>query len=233
VNRIKAVKQALDGRTKPVYLEIGVKRGAAFRRISADTKIAVDPAFMVSPRYRKQAEEKARATYYFEATSDDFFASEAAFLEERGIDVALIDGLHTYGQVVRDVENTLRYLRDDGVIVLHDCNPATASIGYPAASIAEFSAHHRWWNLLWSGDVWKAIVYLRSTRDDLRVAVLKCDFGVGLVRRGSPDSRLSFTAADIEGLEYADLAADRQRLLNLKPPAYLGEFLAAKPRISP
>ena len=64
-------------------------------------------------------------------TSDEFFANEAAFLERRGIDVALIDGLHTYGQVVRDVENTLRYLRDDGIIVLHDCNPGRASVAPP------------------------------------------------------------------------------------------------------
>jgi hypothetical protein len=226
VNRIKAVKQALEGRTKPVYLEIGVKSGAVFRRITADEKIAVDPAFKLSARSRSRAAAKASAAHYFETTSDDFFASEAAFLEQRGIDVALIDGLHTYEQVVRDVENTLRYLRDDGVLVLHDCNPASESIGYPAASIADFSAQHRWWHLLWSGDVWKAIVYLRSTRDDLRIAVLKCDFGVGLIRRGLPDSRLSYSAKQIDELGYADLAANRQSLLNLQPPAYLREFLA-------
>ena len=86
-------------------------------------KIAVDPAFKLSERTRKLAAEKARATRYFETTSDAFFENETAFLERRRVDVALIDGLHTYEQVVRDVENTLRYLRDDGVIFLHDCNP--------------------------------------------------------------------------------------------------------------
>src|SRR5262245_58372093 len=104
MNRIKAVKRALHGRTRPVYLEIGVKRGAAFRRISADTKIAVDPAFRISPRTRNSADAKANETHYFEQTSDDFFAGQAAFLQDRGIDVALIDGLHTYGQVLRDIE---------------------------------------------------------------------------------------------------------------------------------
>jgi hypothetical protein len=215
VNRIKAVQQALDGRTKSVYLEIGVKRGATLRRITADEKIAVDPAFRLSERSRRLADANARATHYFEVTSDAFFESQAAFLE------------------LRDVENALRYLRDDGVIVLHDCNPALASIGYPAASFAEFYAQHHWWNVLWSGDVWKAIVYLRSTRDDLRIAVLKCDFGVGIIGKGMPESRLSYSAAQIEALDYADLAADREHLLNLKPPAYLGEFLASERRISP
>ncbi|KUI42164.1 biotin carboxyl carrier protein [Mycobacterium sp. IS-1590] len=233
MKRIKAVQQALDARTKPVYLEIGVEYGRAFRRISADEKIAVDPALKVSPRSRKAAEAKARSTHYFEMTSDDFFANESAFLENRGIDVALIDGLHTYQQVLRDVDNTLRYLTDDGVIVLHDCNPASAAIGFPAESMEDFQAQHHWWNLFWSGDVWKAIVYLRSTRDDLQIAVLNCDFGVGLLRRGTPESRLSYTPEQIESMSYEDLAADRKRMLNLKPPRYLREFLASERRIAP
>jgi SAM-dependent methyltransferase len=228
VNRIKAVQQALEGRARSVYLEIGVSHGVAFQRITADEKIAVDPAFKLSASSRRLADAKARATHYFETTSDAFFANETAFLEQHGIDVALIDGLHTYRQVLRDVENTLRYLRDDGVIVLHDCNPAHPSRACPATSYADFRAQHHWWNTEWSGDVWKAIVHLRSTRHDLRVAVLKCDCGVGVVRKGVPESRLSYSAAQIEALNYADLAADRERLLNLKPPRYLGEFLGAK-----
>lgn len=234
MNRIKAVQRALRGRVKPAYLEIGVSRGAAFRQIGAEEKIAVDPAFKLSPRSRRLADAKAHATHYFETTSDAFFANETALLEQRGVDVALIDGNHTYGQVVLDVENTLRYLRDDGVIVLHDCNPARASIACPATSFEDFLAQNRWRDLLartmylppWSGDVWKAIVHLRSTRDDLRIAVLDCDFGVGVVRKGRPQSQLPYSARDIEALSYTDLAADRERLLNLKPPAYLGDFLA-------
>jgi Methyltransferase domain len=239
VNRIKAVQQALDGRARRVYLEIGVCRGVAFRHITADEKIAVDPAFKLSARARRLADAKARATHYFETTSDAFFENETAFLEQHGIDVALIDGLHTYRQVVRDVENTLRYLRDDGVIFLHDCNPANASIACPAASYADFRAQHRWRDLLWvsrplwSGDVWKAVVHLRSTRQDLRITVLDCDLGVGVVRKGVPEPRLSYSAAQIEALNYADLAAGRDGLLNLKPPTYLAEFLTSERRISP
>jgi Methyltransferase domain len=226
VNRIKAVQRALSGRENPVYLEIGVSAGAAFQRISADEKIAVDPAFQLSTRSRELADAKARTTSYFEMTSDKFFANQ--FLAGKQVDVALIDGLHTYEQALRDIENTLRFLRDDGVIVVHDCNPARAHIADPVASYAELLARKPWWrrNRLWCGDVWKAIVWLRSTRDDLRVAVLKCDFGVGIVRKGSPDSGLHYSAAQIENLSYQDLAADRCRLLNLKDAAYLDELLS-------
>jgi len=229
-NRIKAVQRALEGRVNPVYLEIGVSKGQAFQRISADVKIAVDPAFKLTERTRELADAKARATHYFETTSDAFFENEADFLEQHPIDVALIDGLHTYEQVVRDVEYTLRYLRDDGVIFLHDCNPPFELAGRRAASWDEFIAQQAGRPLvigIWNGDVWKAIVHLRSTRDDLLVGVLKCDQGVGFVRKGTPQSTLSYSAEQVEALTYADLKADRQLLLNLKPPRYLNEFLAA------
>lgn len=234
-NRIKAVQRALDGRVNPIYLEIGVSRGQAFQRISAAEKIAVDPAFKLSERSRRLADGKARVTHYFETTSDDFFASETAFLEQRPIDVALIDGLHTYEQVVRDVENALRYLRDDGVIFLHDCNPPFALAARRAESWDDFIAQQSGPLVIgiWNGDVWKAIVHLRSTRHDLLVGVLKCDQGVGFVRKGTPESPLSYSVEQVEALTYADLKADRKRLLNLKPARYLSEFLAAGAAPSP
>jgi Methyltransferase domain len=217
------VQQALDTR-KGVYLEIGVDRGFGFRRITADEKIAVDPVLRLSARARRQADLKARATHYFEMTSDAFFANEADFLAQRGVDVALIDGLHTYQQVLRDVDNVLPYLRDDGVIVVHDCNPSSPSRGCPAESFADFRAKNGWWRLLWSGDVWKAIVALRC-RDDLRVAVLDCDFGVGIVRKGTPGSRLTYGPEELAALDYADLVVDRVGLLNLRSPKCVGELL--------
>ena len=229
LNRIKGVKRALAGRTTPVYLEIGVSKGQAFRQIVADEKIAVDPAFRISKECREQADAGGRITHYFETTSDDFFARNADFLEQRPIDVALIDGMHTYEQVVRDVENTVRYLRDDGIIFLHDCNPPFALAARRAESWDDFVAQQRGPLVIgiWNGDVWKAIVHLRSTRDDLRIAVLDCDQGVGIVRKGAPESRLSYTPAQIKALTYGDLAADRKHLLNLKSPRYLSDFLAS------
>lgn len=227
MNRIRAVQRALSGRTKPVYLEIGVSRGQAFQRIAADIKLAVDPAFKLTQRTRELADAKARETRYFETTSDAFFDNEAELLTKHPIDVALIDGLHTYEQVVRDVEKTVPYLRDDGVIFLHDCNPPFELAGRRAESWEAFMASQRGPLAIgiWNGDVWKAIVHLRSTRPDLLVGVFKCDQGLGFVRKGTPESTLPYTVQQVEALTYADLKADRKRLLNLKSPRYLSEFL--------
>jgi hypothetical protein len=235
MNRIRAVQRALDGRANPVYLEIGVSRGQAFQKISADVKIAVDPAFKMSERTRELADAKGRTTHYFETTSDDFFERETALLERHPVDVALIDGLHTYEQVVRDVEYTVRHLKDDGVIFLHDCNPPFELAGRRAESWEDFIAQQKGPLVIgiWNGDVWKAIVHLRSTRPDLMVGVLKCDQGVGFVRKGSPESTLPYTPAQVDALTYADLKADRKRLLNLKPPRYVDAFLGAGAGTSP
>ena len=228
VNRIRAVQQALATRSNPVYLEIGVSRGQAFQRISADMKFAVDPAFRLTERTRELADAKGRVVQYFETTSDAFFEDEKSLLVRHPVDVALIDGLHTYEQVLRDVENTVRHLKDDGVIFLHDCNPPFELAGRRADSWDEFMAQQSGPLKIgiWNGDVWKAIVELRSTRPDLLVGVLKCDQGVGFVRKGSPDSTLPYSPEQVAKLTYGDLKADRTRLLNLKPPRYLGEFLA-------
>ena len=75
------------------------------------------------------------------------------------------------------------------------------------------------------GDVWKTIAYLRSSQDTLRIFVLDCDCGLGIVTRGRPDSMLGYTPARLAAMGYEDLVADRERILNLKPAGYFDGFL--------
>lgn len=163
----------------------------------------------------------------FYMTSDAFFQQKAGQLfNEKGIDVAFIDGLHTDEQTYKDVMNVLDYLNDDGVILLHDCNPPTESSAFPAASWEEAArANPEGWNGSWCGDVWKTVVRLRSTRDDLRVFVLDCDWGIAVVHRGRPDAVLSLPERAVEAMTYPYLAKNRQTLLNLQPQEYLFDFL--------
>ena len=85
------------------------------------------------------------------------------------------------------------------------------------------------WDYLWCGDVWKAIVYLRSVYEDLNVFVLDCDMGIGIVTRGKMENKLPYTPDEIKKLTFEDLEADRARLLNLKSPAYFDGFLRQLP----
>lgn len=165
---IQYLLSEIDGKT---YLEIGVEYGISFCPIVAPRKIAVDP-LPASTQVRAYLLQHLKATYY-QTTSDDFFAQKGHIFDEKKIDVALVDGLHTYAQSLRDVENCLMRLNTNGLIVMHDCNPLTESAAASWTSLGspEFVS----W--IWNGDVWKTIAYLRSCRDDLNVFVLNCDLG--------------------------------------------------------
>ncbi len=45
--------------------------------------------------------------------------------------------------------------------------------------------------------------------------------------KGLPDSQLSYSLAEVEALDYKDLAADGEPLLNLQALRFLGKFLGA------
>ncbi len=167
--------------------------------------------------------------FYYE-TSDLFFAQHAPLLfKDKPVDLAFVDGLHTYQQTYLDVANALDFLSQTGVILMHGCNPPKEASAFPAPSWKTAAKMHiPGWDGRWCGDVWKSIVRLRATRGDLRVFVLDCDFGIGVVYKGQPEGTLDISIPDIENLTYADLQKNRERILNLKPQDYLYEFLRTK-----
>lgn len=168
-----------------------------------------------------------KSVEFFYKTSDSFFKEKAnALFHSDKIDVAFVDGLHTYEQTYEDVLNVLEHLNDAGVILMHDCNPPTSSAAIVAESWEAVSEmNFPGWDGMWCGDVWKTIVHLRSTRKDLNIFVLDCDFGIGVVSKGSPDKWLDYSADQIKAMNFDDLNGNRDDLLNLKPQEYLYEFL--------
>lgn len=234
MDRRDVVQTVIDRRRGRTYLEIGVKKGKLFLQVIARKKIAVDPVLKISRKRKMKAWLRSPFNLfneYFEMTSDEFFTRARQRLERLGgMDVVFIDGLHTHEQSWKDVLNSLRYLSPGGVILMHDCSPAPAAQATPAASredAAERQAVPR--AGCWSGDVWKTIVKLRAERDDLRIGVLDCDHGIGVILRGEPERRLSLSGAALEALGYDDLAANRRELLNLLDPERLGSWLSASP----
>lgn len=227
------IQAALDVTGGGTYLEIGVSSGISFIPTRARHKWGVDPSPSLSwkrlAKYDLFALLGIRDERIFRQTSDRFFHVNRRRIVNHGIDVCFVDGLHTYDQALRDIENAIRYLNVGGYVLAHDCNPESESAAMPLSSIEAVAAENvPGWAGVWNGDVWKAIVHLRSLRDDLRVNVLDCDHGVGIIRRGTPDERLSLTLGQIREMDYADLARDRERLLGLRPPTFLEDALAER-----
>lgn len=176
------------------YLEIGVYQFACFNAVRCETKHCVDPGVKTST---------------FPVTSDEFFKANT-----KKYDIVFIDGLHCEDQVFMDVQNALACLSPGGTIVMHDCNPETeyeqrdTPNGYDGKGV-------------WLGTTWRAWARLRMTRPDLEMAVVDCDFGCGVIRRGS---QALFVSPGVL-LSYGLLARMRNELLNLLDPEAFGDWI--------
>ena len=232
MDRVEILKRLAHSLNARNYLEIGVFKGSVLFALRIPRKVAVDP----SPRFKfrhKLRHSLRNPTNLFNAYHR--MTSDAYFREVRpapnSFDLVFIDGLHTYAQALRDAENALGVLRPGGVIAMHDCNPPHEAAAYPAASLADAAATcPPGWTGEWCGDVWKAIVHLNATRPDLEVAVLDCDYGVGLLRPAPAGPAPGIDITGLAAWPYRRLAEDRAALLNLKPPAYLDRWIASHGR---
>lgn len=139
------------------YLEIGVEDPSInYDRIKIDNKVCVDPAFKKFP-----------LGFSFSGTSDEFFMQN-----EYKFDIIFIDGLHEAAQAYKDIENSLKALAADGIIVMHDCLPRREREQIvPRIQDA------------WTGDVWKAFVRFREKNPYVEMRVVNMDMGMGVLNR--------------------------------------------------
>jgi len=225
MERSELIQTLIDRKKLRTYLEIGVSGGVVFFQIKCKKKIAVDPFFRFN--WKGKLGEISRnitnwRNSYFEIKSDEFFSRLApSFLRKKKIDICLIDGMHEFRYALNDVINTLDYLDQDGIIIMHDCNPQTAE-----AECSFSDWEKRGFTGLWNGDVWKVIVYLRALRNDLNIFVADCDHGLGVITRGKNENPLQGFKSfeEIDALSYKDLESNRTGLLNLKSVSYLNKF---------
>lgn len=241
MNRYTVIQEIIKNKNAKSYLEIGVERGEVFFNIQVDFKIGVDPNFLF--KLKKPINEKLilQDSALFQMTSDAFFSKESEIIKN-GVDVVFIDGLHTYQQVIKDIKNALSYLNDDGVIIIHDCNPTSEAIGYPVKnSINEVinlasQGLINGWNGCWCGDVWKALLHFRVEYPDLNIFTLDLDWGLGIITRASASSaeelKVNLDKNQIAALDYQYLNDNRNDILNLKSPLYLFDFLSQNNKIN-
>lgn len=182
------------------YLEIGVGDGGCFRRIRCEEKLGVDP--------RPLGEMQNHPLIKVE-TSDEFFGCYTG----APFDLVFIDGLHLADQVQRDIDNSLRFLSERGVIVCHDMNPTLeAQQAVPRAQTQ------------WTGDGWKSLCALRKDRPDLDIFTLNTDWGCAVISRRLPVLP-EFESRD---LNWPFFQLHRRELLNLRSPQFLKYWLLTR-----
>ncbi len=183
-----------------LYLEIGVRNpNDNFNKIKATKKISVDPGL----EYRENPVD-------FKMTSDAFFSSlsKGEIMEPNvRFDIIFIDGLHLAEQVDRDIENAMRFLKEDGFVVLHDCNPPTQWHAREEFGFG-FSPAGGYWN----GTTWKAFMKWRSN-PDIQSCCTDSDSGIGILTKKFPIG-LATTKANVF-YEYKEFDKNRKDYLNL------------------
>ena len=186
------------GRTE--YLEIGVRDPRKnFDLIHSVVKYSVDPGV-----------EFAENPVDFKLTSDDFFRGLSAgqlLPKDTRFDVIFVDGLHLATQVDRDIQNALDYIKDDGFVVLHDCNPPTEWHARESYGYIHSPARGEW-----NGTTWKAFMKWRW-QHSVQSCCIDCDNGVGVI------SKRHLIGKSIEPAnpfyEYSILDKNRMEHLNL------------------
>lgn len=172
------------------YLEIGVFKGECIREIKCDNKDGVDPG----------VEKVLIEEVNYPMDSNQFFKQN-----QKKYDIVFIDGLHHSEQVDLDIVNSLKWTNENGIIVLHDCNPPTPN----HAAVPQIQE-------TWNGDVYKSV--LKFQRDNVKhnYYTIDTDWGVGVIVKNKPPMNKmedSFYSSGINDWHF--FHTNRDNLLNL------------------
>ena len=170
-SRTEIIQNIITKNKYKKYHEIGCDNDENFSKIKIENKIGVDPLKGGTLRM----------------TSDSFFIKN-----NETFDIIFLDGLHTYEQTIRDIDNSIKILNSGGVILVHDCLPKKI------------------WNQVvprlyghWNGDVWKAIVHTR-TYDYVDTYTCTVDHGLGIIFKRKNRDPLKIQNKNFKNLKFAD-----------------------------
>ena len=180
--RTKIIQEIINHRNYKSYLEVGCDNDENFSKIQIANKIGIDPLKGGTLRM----------------TSDEFFIKN-----DQSFDIIFLDGLHTYEQTIKDIDNGLKFLNTNGVIIIHDCLPKKI------------------WNQIvprlyghWNGDVWKAIVHSR-TYDHADTYTCIADHGLGVIFKRENRNKLDIKQTNFKKLKFADYYNNHHQYMNV------------------
>ena len=180
-SRIEIIQKIINQNNFKKYLEIGCDKDENFSKIKAETKVGVDPVRGGTIR----------------STSDEFFK-----INKEKFDIIFLDGLHTYNQTIKDINNSLDHLNSNGVVIVHDCLPKKI------------------WNQIvpriyghWNGDVWKAIVHSRTYQNADTYTCI-ADHGLGLIFKRKNKNLLEIKIKEFKKLKFSDYYKNHKIFMN-------------------
>lgn len=182
------VKYFIEERNYRSFLHLGVKyTQGCFDNNKTSIKIGVDP------------DESTNANAHI--TSEEWFDTF-----QGQFDIIVIDSCpHEHSRVYGEIANSLRNLKKDGVVILHDMLPPTED------------CQDIWRN----GDGWKAFVKYRKN-SPYECYVIGFDQGVGIIdtsKQKTDDT--SSLPNDMEMMTWQQFVENRDKWMNVKPPSFI------------
>jgi hypothetical protein len=181
-SRYEIIQNTINRKKYKSYLEIGCDQDLLFSKINIDKKTGVDPNSGGTIR----------------DTSDNFFKNNSD-----KFDIIFIDGLHEYDQVKRDINNSIKFLNNGGVIYLHDCMPES----FIRQAVPRSSN-------VWNGDVWKNIVESRTIKE-IDTYVCFADQGMGVILKRPNKNLLKLNIKNFNNLKFQDYYRNYNYYLNI------------------
>ncbi len=221
MRRDEVVQSYLDLFENPSYLEIGVFRGDTFHALKAQHKVAVDPKFQFDESSRETGAE------YCEIPSDDYFATLSR--NSPPFDVVYLDGLHTFEQTLRDLLNSIDYLKRDGVVVIDDVLPCSYHSSLPVMSEA-FAVRSAACDsdASWMGDVYRLVYFIQSFLPSFDYATVSENHGQLVMWRARRTSAKFFKRQieEVARLEYRHVILQRSAFNLRRNAEIVGEVKA-------
>jgi hypothetical protein len=202
IANLKKFHTALKPRT---YVEIGVETGASIRLAEPPTiAIGIDPNPVIKYSFTAK-------TQIYSLTSDDFFKQHQLpnILGQDVVDMAFIDGMHLFENVLKDFMNIEKFGGPNTVVLVHDCFPLNA---LTASRIRQ--------TIFWSGDLWKAMLCLQKYRPDLQCRTIKtAPTGLGVIKGLDPKNTVLWDnwdniISEYTTMPYDAIAANKEEALN-------------------
>ena len=149
--------QVINSLTKPdkKYLEIGVEYGQTFLQthFNAENKTGVDP----DPKFDITGKEFKFETCASDVFFKTFFESK---VETKAYDVIFIDGMHQSEYFIRDFNNSVKSLNDDGSIFIDDIMPLTYNEQLKIPRKHYYENGILKYGEEWTGDIWKVVYHI-------------------------------------------------------------------------
>lgn len=159
----------------------------------------------------------------------DIIRTMDSVLSDQRYDLVFVDSWHSYASSIADMLGAMCLLKEDGIIVAHDCNPTN-----PDSVTPDFRAGE------WCGWTFKAFVDFALAAPNAGFLTVDCDYGCGVIfgagatdlpdqARRRPSRRLSYdwaVAKEDSSTLFPFFVQNSHRLLNMISPDAFAEAMA-------